>query len=398
MTQSEVKPTTNACAEIVPIQKLFLAISMGFIVLLLSFAQSVDPRSAPADVVLKLGTEGDGYQFHLGELIPLRFSYSAKIPGRYVWVSQSTKLAGGRSLEISCSSSAERVSISPRSVDDVTFDKMLNAPCGGVGSGGSVGGCADCDWEQSLTPTVLSFGVVPLNTYVRFRTPGTYTCEASSADVTATARDEKIRPALLVKSNPIILAVVDNPAWAHSAAIAYANAYEKLCRGDGVAEHRFLQCSDLARRITYLDTVDSLATEVKWFDGRSHGWENDFWYAIQHSSQPQEALRLMTSRMQEPDFQVSTTILEWLASSELRIEMPDAFQSGQPATYHAQAVEKLHKYVQLLGSSLSTKDPTVLPESVKTYRIFAEQKYCERESLISSEEQNQVMASLGIRP
>ena len=248
-----------------------------------------------------------------------------------------------------------------------------------------------------LTETALTFGVVPLNTYVRFRMPGTYACEASSADITTASRDEKIRPALLVNSNPILLTIVNDPGWAHSAALAYAGVYEKLCRGDDVAEHRFLQCSDVARRITYLDTADSLATEVKWLDGRNHGWENGFWDAIQHSSNPEEALRLMAARMQEPDFEISTGVLEWLASSELRMEVPDAFQSGTPATYHAQAVEKLRKYVRLLGGSLSQKDSTVLSESVKTYRTFAEQQYCEPQSLIPRKEQNQVLTGIGTR-
>lgn len=378
-------------------QNLFLTTGVVLSVLLSSFAQNAEPVSAPADVVLELGTEGDGHQFHLGELIPVKFSYSAKTPGRYVWVSQSRKLAGGRSLQISCSPSAERVSLNPRSVDDVTLGQMLNAPCGGVG-GGIGGGCGDCDGEYPLTETALTFGVVPLNTYVRFRMPGTYTCEASSADITTASRDEKIRPASLVNSNPILLTIVNDPGWAHSAALGYAGVYEKLCRGDDVAEHLFLQCSDVARRITYLDTADSLATEVKWFDGRNHGWENGFWDAIQHSSNPEEALRLMAARMQEPDFEISTGVLEWLASSELRLEVPDAFQSGTPATYHTQAVEKLRKYVRLLGGSLSQKDSNVLPESVKTYRTFAEQQYCEPQSLIPRKEQNQVLTVRGTRP
>jgi hypothetical protein len=378
-------------------QNLFLTTVVVLSILLSSLAQNAEPVSAPADVVLKLGTEGDGQQFHVGELIPVKFSYSAKTPGRYILISQSKKLAGGRTLQISCSPSAELVSLNPRSVDDVTFGQMLNAPCGGVG-GGFGGGCGDCDGEYPLTETALTFGVVPLNTYVRFRMPGNYTCEASSADITTASRDEKIRPALLVNSNPILLTIVNDPGWAHSAVLAYAGVYEKLCRGDDVAEHRFLQCSDVARRITYLDTADALATEVKWFDGRGHGWDNGFWDAIQHSSNPEEALGLMAARMQEPDFEISTGVLEWLASTELRMEVPDAFQSGTPATHHAQAVEKLRKYVRLLGGSLSQKDSIVLSESVKTYRTFAEQQYCEPQSLIPRKEQNQMLTGLGTRP
>jgi hypothetical protein len=202
----------------------------------------------------------------------------------------------------------------------------------------------------------------------------------------------------LVKSNPVLLTIVNDPGWADSAAVAYAGAYEKLCRGDDVAENRFLECSDVAPRITYLDTADSLATEVKWFDGRAHGWENGFWDAIQRSSHSEEALALMAARIQEPDFEVSTGLLEWLAGSELRMEVANAFHGGTPATYHGQAVEKLRKYVRLLGGSLSQKDQNVLSETVKTYRTFAEQKYCEPQSRISRDEQNQALAGIGIRP
>jgi hypothetical protein len=376
-------------------QKLFLTISV--VLVLPSLAQGPQAVSAPGDVVLKLETDGDGQQFHLGELIPIKLSHTANSPGRYIWVSQSSKLSGGRSVEISCSPPAERASRSASTPNETTFGQMLNTPCGGVG-GGIGGGCGDCDGEYPLTTTALTFSVVPLNTYVRFRTPGTYTCEASSADITSTPRDERIRPALLVNSNPIVLTIISGPSWAHSAALAYAEAYEKLCRGSDVPEHRFLQCSDVAQRITYLDTADSLAIEVKGYDGKNHGWENGFWDAIQHSSHPEESLRLMTARMQQPDFEVSTGVLEWLASSELRMQVPDAFQGGTPATYHAQAVEELRKYVRLLGSSLSQKDSNVHSESVKTYRAFAEQKYCEPRSLISTEEQNQMLAGGGIRP
>jgi hypothetical protein len=55
---------------------------------------------------------------------------------------------------------------------DVTLGEMLGALCG-VGVGGGIGGaCFDCDSEEPLSDRGLSFGVVPLNTYVRFGTPG----------------------------------------------------------------------------------------------------------------------------------------------------------------------------------------------------------------------------------
>ena len=73
-------------------------------------------------------------------------------------------------------------------------------------------------------------------------------------------------------------------------------------------------------------------------------------------------------------------------------DAPNAFESGRPATYHAQAVEKLRMYVRLLGGSLKHKNSAVLDESVKTYSNFAEQTYCEAQPLIPTEEQRQVLA------
>ena len=271
---------------------------------------------------------------------------------------------------------------------------MLMAPCGWAGLGGSVGGCVDCNGAFPLTPRPLGFGRVPLNMYVRFRTAGTYTCQASSADITTAPPNENRQAALLVKSNPIVLTIVNDMVWAHSAALSYGDAYGKMCRGDDVPGFPFLQCSEMAQRITFLDTAESLATEVKLLDGMSHGWDNGFWESIQHSSQPESALHLMESRMQDPDFQVSKEVIEWLAVSDLRLISPEAFKVGSLAQHHEQAVEVLRKYVRLLGSSLSRKDRTVLSESLKTYWAFAEQKYCEGETLVPTDERNQVLAFL----
>jgi hypothetical protein len=213
----------------------------GVMVLLLglSSAGNTEPLPAPAEVILNFSTEGDQGQVHLGELIPVKFSYSAATAGRYIRVSQNHKLTAGHGLEVTCSPPVDPVRRSPAmTVVDDRFGKMLN-PCGGVG-GGFGGGCTHCDQEQPLTTTPISFGLVPLNTYVRFRTAGTYTCIAASADVTTASSEEKIRSALLVKSNPVDLTIVEDAAWADSAARAYAEAYDELCRGDDVPEHRRL--------------------------------------------------------------------------------------------------------------------------------------------------------------
>jgi hypothetical protein len=130
------------------------------------------------------------------------------------------------------------------------------------------------------------------------------------------------------------------------------------------------------------------------FDGRNHGWDNGFWRAIEHTSYPTEAVPLMTNRIQDSDVEVSQLVLESLASWELKIDSPDAFQTASPATYHAQAVDKLRRYVRLLGSSLANKKSNVLRESAKTYRTLAEREYCEQQPLILRPERNQVLAHI----
>ncbi len=376
-------------------QKHFM---IGLVVSLLrlsSFAQNTEPVPAPADVILNIATEGDQHQFHLGELIPFRFSYSATIPGTYIRVSRSEKLIAGHGLEVTCTPPAESAGRPPSiAVTANRFEEMLNS-CGGFG-GGFGGGCGDCDYDHVLTTAPLSFGGSRLNTYVRFRAPGRYTCVAASADITTAAADEKIRSALLVKSNPMDLAIIDDPVWGHSAAISYAEAYDQLCRVEDVQKIPF-QCFEIAARITYLDTPESLSTEVRFFDGRNR-WGNGFWEAIQRTSYPVDAVRLMTNRMQDPDFEVTTTTLEWLASWDLRIEWPDAFETSSPATYHSQAVEKVRELVRLAGSSLSKKKSDVLRESVKTYALFSGQEYCDGRPLIPKQERNQVLADTGMRP
>jgi hypothetical protein len=358
-------------------------------------AQNVDAGSSQDDVYLQFEVVGGTQQYHIGELIPFLYSYRTRIPGRYLQVDRSEKLSGGRPFSVSCSPAVEPAVKLTAPPGHDAFLTLLNAPCGGYG--GSIGsGCADCDSERLLGDTPLSFGPIPLNTYAHFRTPGKYTCQAATADVTTAPREAASRPAISLQSNRIELAVVDDPAWAKSAAAEYGSAYEKLCGDIAPSNTGISQCFDISRRITFLDTRDSLAVEVKWFDGKQQSWENGFWAAIQNSSQPEEALRLMTIRIQEPDFQVSEWALAWLASAELRQDTPHAFENGEQESGHFLAVNMLRKYVRLLGTSLPAKNPSVLPVSVATYRHFAEATYCGQDSLLAPEEIRQALEGLNL--
>ena len=346
------------------------------------------------EVVLQVRTEGDQRQFRLGDVIPVRFSYSSSVTGRYLFVMEGNKLTGGHGREISCSPAAERNDALPSLNALQRFQEMLLTPC--VTFTRELGGfsfCGGCG-ESPLKAEAITFSGA-LNTYVLFRTAGRYTCYCSSAEVTTDVRDATTRSALLVKSNPLVLDIVADPAWARSAALSYAEAYDKSCR-DPMERQHSLQCSNIADRLMYLDTPESLAAVVKLFDGRNPQWGNGPWLAIIQTSFPRDALRLMTSRVQEPDFHVAAEVLESLAMLELKIEVPDAFESADPLEYHFHSVERLRKYVRLLGDSLSHKRSDVMQGSVNAYRLLAQPSYCESSPLIPIVEQQQTLAAAGI--
>ena len=363
-------------------------------------AQDEQPIPAPDDVLLTLRTQVGRQKFYLGEPIAVEYSYTA-VPGRYLYVSRIDRLIGGRPLQVECNPAVELTSDASvaSSAEASRFRQMLVDPGCGTGFGGSVGGgCGDCDTEYPLGTVPVGFGIGHLNRYVRFRQPGTYSCRVTSAQVTTAAHEEKIRPALFLKSNWVEIMISDDPALAHSAALAYAAAYDKDCRGDDVPNKSFGECSAVATRLSYLDTAESVAMEIQFFDGRNHGWENGFLDAIATTSQPSEALRMMTRRIQEPDVEVSDFVLWGLARWAMKADNPDAFESSTaPSDYHAQAIEQLRKYVRLLGTSLANKNSDALDKSAKTYQMLAEERSCKGDPLIPDAERAPVLAGVKSR-
>ena len=370
-----------------------------FVVGLACLAQDEQPIPAPDDVLLTLRTEGGRRQFYQGEPIGVEYSYTA-LPGRYLYVSRIGRLAGGRPLRVECNPAVELTSdaSAASSVESSRFQQMLIEPGCGVGFGGGVGGsCVDCDEEDPLGSVPLGFGLGHLNDYVRFRQPGD-SCRVTSAQVTTAARDEKIRPALFVKSNRVEITITDDPQSAHSATLAYAAVYDKDCRGDDVASKNFAVCSAVAAGLSYLDTAESVAMEIQLFDGRNHGWDNGFFEAIATTSHRSEAVEMMTRRVQDPDVQVSNFVLRWLAQSAMKADNPDAFESSTaPGDFHAQAMEQLRKYVRLLGTSLAHKNPDALEESAKTYQRLAEQRSCKGDPLLPDAELASVLGGFKSR-
>jgi hypothetical protein len=246
-----------------------------------------------------------------------------------------------------------------------------------------------------LGPGGLQFGY-PLNLEVRIPKPGTYSCVAIASDVTATPFGEPFRPALLLKSDPLVLKIVNDSTWANAAAEEYGGLLEKNCPQVPLEFKQRSQCWDLSRRIVFLETPAALKIAVSLINGRPEKWSTGFWEAIQKTQYRSDAVRLLTARMQEPDFQASPQLVELLAIWDLHLELPDAFGPAPPSAYTSQAQDILRKYVRLLGSSLGKKQSDILAENAKTYRHFAQASFCSEDSLISPEERAQVLAGLEI--
>jgi hypothetical protein len=355
------------------------------------------PIMAPDDVHLSLRTANERDHFRVGEPIPVEASYSANSQ-QYIYVTNAAKLAGGYPLQIECTPKVESIFQADRAVraQQSRFQEILVDPTCGAGIGGGIGGgCGDCDGEITLGSSPLRFANWDLNKYVRFSHSGTYSCRATSAQITTAQKEEKYRSALLLQSNLLTVTLTDDPAWAHAEANALGANYRTDCRTIDNFDKRFAHCADIATRLSYLDTLDALAAKIHLLDGINRGWDNGFWESIETTSHLNDAVKLLTGRIQDADVAVSASVLYWLASSATKSEIPDAFQPGAaPSVYYAEATEQLRKYVRLLGSSLAKKNADALSESLQTYKRIAAQPSCSNGPLIPDVERNTVVQAI----
>ncbi|HET9743601.1 MAG TPA: hypothetical protein VFQ00_12685 [Terriglobales bacterium] len=350
-------------------------------------AQAPEPIPAPDDILFQFQTQSGQTRFHLGETIPVTFTFSSSSQGQYVFTDCG---AWHRPMNISCSPATDIPIRSLAHPEFNEFERMLS-PCLGPGWSDGYYGCAE---PIPLGVTPVRFPA-PLSRYVRFSAPGRYACVATSTQVGKIAGGNS-GPPLMTKSEPLTFEIVDDPNWSHAAAEAYDQTYAKFCRTDDLKEAQQQRCFDIADRIANLDTIESLATEIKYFDGKQHSWDNGFWTAILATSYPTDGLRLLSERMQAADFQVSAETVKLLAIWDLKAQTPDAFSGAAPALYHEQAVAVLRRYVRLFGRSLRRKKADNLGFSANTYHEIANQQQCGSEPLISQEEQEQTLSAAGL--
>jgi hypothetical protein len=372
-------------------QNMFGLLTILLLIPLFSYAQKSIPIPAPDDVSLRFSTEDGRNEYHLGEPIKVKFSFSGSARSRDLYVDLSPDCAWGVDgcrMEVKCEPAGEPVVTADYFGTYDKFQRVLVGACQGKGIPLEArwGGICGCDVVGFLRNSPV-YGPFPLSSYVRLRVPGNYTCYATSTQVVTSIHGERFS----TRSSPLELTLIDDPSWAHTAALEYADRYEKLCNTKEKPES-LQECVDIATRITSLDTLDSLAIEVKHVKGQAFYW-NGFWNAIWSSSHPREALRFMTKRMQDPDFRVDRDFLQELVIRSLQLDSPGIFQSSEPAIYQSQALEKLREHVRLLGSSLPNKNADTIDKSLQAYRSLAELRQCDGHPLIPDEERELVLAA-----
>jgi hypothetical protein len=116
--------------------------------------------------------------------------------------------------------------------------------------------------------------------------------------------------------------------------------------------------------------------------------------AIIQSKHRALAIKLLSARIVEPDFAVTTVVLEQLTAMGLESKFPDAFSRGDDdfrRQLYPPARQILQEHVLALGNSLPDKDEASFPSSTKTFKIYAREQFCTGQPLVPSSASRQVL-------
>jgi hypothetical protein len=368
----------------------------------------------PPDLHFVLSAKEGRTQYRLGEAIELDQAYSSSSPGKYLWLDSPSRINGGRGPSVAIHPE-NNVIDRFRDTGEKSAIAVLHANCTGWGFGSVFGGgCGDCHGTLPLKAEPIHF---PFSVALQFQIlePGHYSIQASSANVTLAPLDvESSKPIPLV-SNTLEIDVVNDPIWAssqlHDAVEKFeAKRSEYTARGwdtkswEADSPKEFgertqveFEAAKAATIIKGLDTEESLAEMVRLYTGSEHligQYANIFYQGIIQSKHPALAIRLMSERILEPDFQVSKNLLDQLTAMELRLQSPEAFDRDERALYPA-ARKILHDHVLALGKSLEKKNPDALKSSLQAFTSYASEDFCTGQALIPPNEEKQLLRHAG---
>ena len=344
---------------------------------------------APSDVQLTVSTENGRTQFHLGEEIRLTLRYTASVPGKYLMAGPGAKAKGWDHERLSCTPREEAVD---READDGVVDghKFLHAECGSGVGGGIGGGCADCAIEGQVGPRAILKELVA-NRSVQFTRATTYTCTVTDGSIVTAASAPNYR-AIRLTSRPFTLTLSDDSAWS---ALALKAALEGMATEKcGVIKGDRVACMELADRLRYIDTPDSLAAITQFLsnEDKFSSWQHELWLGLFQSRHQDDVIRLLEMRYTDPDFAVTAENMEALTGIRLRKAFPQAFaRTTKAEDFRTAAVFLLQETLRKLGDSLPEKSPLTKAISAKTYETLASQDFCEKEAIIPEAERKRVL-------
>jgi hypothetical protein len=360
----------------------------------------------PPGLIFELGTKGGQKAFHLGEIIELEERYSADAPKKYYVLAQPANVEGGYSTKLSILPDEDLIDRTT-ATGRVSAQAILIANCMGYGiSGGASGVCADCGGRLMLGREPIRFPYA-LNYRFTIAKPGHYTIAARAGNIVLSNAASEQEKALEVTSKPLEIEILRDENWASQQLAQAVSSFEAAKRnyqlerwderpvaslqGDELMRETKIakEMNDAAQVIRFLDTEESLAQAVRFYDGSLTlaGYANPFWNAVLESSHRKLAVKLLADRMLGEDFLASEDFVDVLTAMSIQQEQPEVFNRGDDAArkqLSLRTVEILKGYVLGLGKSLAAKEPAAREAGAKTFEHYAAQKYCSNEALIET--------------
>lgn len=373
------------------------------------------PAQTP-ELHLVLSTRDGRTRFHLGEIIDLDLAYSSSSSesGKYLLLTMPSKIKGhAATLTIV---PGEYVIDRYRDNGFRNIFPILHANCDGFSSGVG-GGCGDCDAELPLSSSPVHFPY-SLTAQFQITKAGSYLIRAESDDVILAPLSLTTSQPIPLTSNSLEIEVADDPVWSEEqlqkAITRFENARAEYVRNQwNLVSMDRMESSQIPARIglqtemrhaveamRVLDTETSLRKAVQLYnqvEPDDNFFTGILWEAIVQSKHRALAIQLLSARIVDPDFGVSTGLLDQLTAMELENQYPDAF-SRDDRDYRVQifpsARQILQEHVLAFGDSLAEKNAESFALSLETFKIYASEQFCTDEPLIPNATTRQILKSV----
>lgn len=259
-------------------------------------APPVDPK-----IDFKVSVVGKRNEFHIGEIIPIKLSFSSRLKKRRYQVNQASYDRSGRM-------NYERFSITPA---EGALDPMAEYFANGLFMGGGLTN------HEFLKPKAWTINL-DLNEWVRFTKPGEYklTVTSTRVKVVDSSKPYGTAPVAAVSNEVTLKILPRDPQWEKR---AYEEAVATLSNPSAATEDTLgrsqrLRALEILRFLGTEDATRELANQL-----RSEAWSRgDFVCYIGLVTSPHRAVGLeaLKERLVEPDRPIDDSIIDTLVRLE----------------------------------------------------------------------------------